>query len=335
MRVPVGIAGSSKIVGGQPVGPGSSGSGGDSLFGNGHPIAQATADSPSKSRFSVPALIGVGVLLLTLIGGGLFLSGAFSGTLGPSGNSRSAASTESDFTNSIGMEFQLIPAGTFTMGSPEDEPDRGDDESQHRVEISRDFYLGKFEVTQGEWKSVMGTEPWKGEDYVKVGDNYPAVYVSWEDAVVFCQKLSSRDGVEYRLPSEAEWEYACRVGSESAYSFGADASELGRHAWFEDNADSVGEEYSHEVGQKRGNGFGLHDMHGNVWEWCGDYYDSEYYSNSAQRDPMGPDEGTLRVLRGGCWGNSSQNCRSARRFGRSPVNRFSFLGFRVLRSSIK
>ena len=389
MHVPVGITGGGKIVGGRPVAPGSSGSGGESLFGNARPVAQPSADPPSISRFSVPALIGVGVLLLTLIGGGLFLSGAFSGTtdqpvgvspgssvaksdsrfeeagsdsyfedvsesseesagaaklIAPFGLSEIEAAQsqlkrekglESDFTNSIGMKFRLIPAGTFTMGSPEDEPDRGGDESQHRVEISRDFYLGKYEVTQGEWKSVMGTEPWKGESSVQEGDDYAATYVSWEDAVAFCQKLSSRDGVEYRLPSEAEWEYACRGGSESAYSFGADASELGAHAWFNDNTDSVGEEYPHEVGQKRGNGFGLHDMHGNVWEWCGDYYDSEYYSNSVKRDPVGPDEGSDRVYRGGSWNNSSQLCRSAFRNGYSPDNRDYLLGFRVLRSSIK
>ena len=132
-----------------------------------------------------------------------------------------------EVTNSIGMKFRLIPAGEFTMGSPESEPDRDDDEKQHRVEISRPFYLGKYEVTQGEWKSVMGTEPWKGEDFVKEGADYAASYVSWEDAVSFCEKLSKRDGVEYRLPSEAEWEYACRGGSDSVYSFGDDSDDLG------------------------------------------------------------------------------------------------------------
>ena len=308
----------------------------------------------NRYKFSVPALIGVGVLLLTLIGGGLFLSGAFSGTtdqpagaaklLAPLGLSEIEAAQsqlkrekglESDFTNTIGMKFRLIPAGTFTMGSPEDEPDRVDGETQHRVEISRDFYLGKYEVTQGEWKSVMGTEPWKGKSLVREGDNYPAAYVSWEDALAFCQKLSSRDGVEYRLPSEAEWEYACRGGTESAYSFGADASDLGKYAWYYENTYDIGEEYGHEVGEKLSNHFGLHDMHGNAWEWCGDYYDSEYYSNSAQRDPMGPDEGTNRVPRGGGWFLFSQNCRSARRFGLPPDFGDDVLGFRVLRSSIK
>ena len=181
----------------------------------------------------------------------------------------------------------------------------------------------------------MGTEPWKGKSSVQEGDDYAATYVSWEDAVAFCQKLSSQDGVEYRLPSEAEWEYSCRGGSESAYSFGADASDLGKYAWYHENANDIGERYAHEIGEKLSNHFGLHDMHGNAWESCGDYYDSEYYSNSVKRDPMGPDEGTLRVSRGGGWFLSSQLCRSAFRGRFSPDDRYFSLGFRVLRSSIE
>ena len=219
------------------------------------------------------------------------------------------------------------------MGSPESEADRDDDELQHRVEISGDFYLGKFEVTQGQWKSVMGTEPWNGKSFVKEGADFAATYVSWEDAVEFCKKLSTRDGVDYRLPSEAEWEYACRGGSESAYSFGDAASDLGKYAWFYDNASSVGEKYAHEVGQKLANDFGLHDMHGNVWEWCGDLYGD--YDSSETRDPTGASDGTLRVSRGGSWVYSSPNCRSANRNWFSPDDRYFSLGFRVLRSSIK
>jgi formylglycine-generating enzyme required for sulfatase activity len=230
---------------------------------------------------------------------------------------------EQEIINSIGMKFRLIHKGSFLMGSPADEADREDDEAQHRVEISQDFYLGKYEVTQGEWKSVMGTEPWKGEDFVKAGAGYPATYVSWDDAVEFCTKLSSRDGVD------------CRGGSDSAYSFGADASDLGRHAWFDKNAYNIDEEYAHEVGLKRGNGFSLHDMHGNVYEWCGDYYESEYYSNSPKRDPMGPSDGSIRVSRGGSWFISSLDCRSANRNGSLPDGQNFILGFRVLRSSIK
>ena len=157
--------------------------------------------------------------------------------------------------------------------------------------------------------------------------------MSWEDAVEFCKKLSTRDGVDYRLPSEAEWEYACRGGSESAYSFGDAASDLGKYAWFYDNASSVGEKYAHEVGQKLANDFGLHDMHGNVWEWCGDLYGD--YDSSETRDPTGASDGANRVYRGGCWNFSSQSCRSALRIRFSPGFRDCDLGFRVLRSSIK
>ena len=219
------------------------------------------------------------------------------------------------------------------MGSPESEADRDDDELQHRVEISGDFYLGKFEVTQGQWKSVMGTEPWNGKSFVKEGADFAATYVSWEDAVEFCKKLSTRDGVDYRLPSEAEWEYACRGGSESAYSFGDAASDLGKYAWFDDNESSVGKRYAHEVGQKLANDFGLHDMHGNVWEWCGDFYG--HYDSSETRDPTGASDGAYRVHRGGSWSNSSRHCRSAYRSCSSPDSRSDLLGFRVLRSSIK
>ena len=270
--------------------------------------------------------------LLALIGGGLFVSGAFSGgTNQPLAEPLSVRLVE--ITNTIGMEFRLIPSGEFMMGSPKDEPDRGDDESQHRVEISEAFYLGKYEVTQGQWKEVMGTSPWKDEVLkVNEGDDYPATNVSWDDAVEFCKKLSRREGVEYRLPSEAEWEYACRAGSETDYSFGVDAADLGKHAWFNDG---IGERYAHEGGQKLGNNFGLYDMHGNVCEWCGDWYRDDYYESSPPRDPMGPDEGSDRVNRGGTWLNGAQNCRSAFRYGNSPDYRYFNLGFRVLRSSIK
>lgn len=242
---------------------------------------------------------------------------------------------EPEIKNYLGMKFRLIPAGEFIMGSPEDEPDRADDEIQHRVEISREFYLGVTEVTQGQWKELMGTEPWKSEDFVKEGENYPAVYVSWEDALEFCEKLSKREGVEYRLPSEAEWEYACRGGSNWKYHFGNTSTDLGKYAWHDVNADDVGEEYAHEVGQKLANGFGLHDMHGNVWEWCGDCYGEDYYKVSPSRDPAGPEDDASRVLRGGGWSDTARLCRSAFRGWDSPGYRFNFLGFRVLRSSIK
>ncbi|MCA9048380.1 MAG: SUMF1/EgtB/PvdO family nonheme iron enzyme [Planctomycetaceae bacterium] len=241
-------------------------------------------------------------------------------------------------TNSIGMKLKLIPAGEFLMGSPESEQGRSDDEHQHRVRITQPFYLGVTEVTQGQWTAVMGTEPWKGEDYVREGADFPATYVSWEDAVEYCKRLTSREGVTYRLPTEAEWEYACRGGTTTRFHFGSSETSLGDYAWFDGNAWDVDEKYAHLVRQKRPNGFGLYDMHGNVWEWCQDEYDAEYYKTSSAADPRGPSEssgGSRRVYRGGCWYDSPQGCRSAHRGGYSPSSRHGDLGFRVLRSSVK
>ena len=249
--------------------------------------------------------------------------------------------------NSIGMPFQLISAGRFMMGSPENEPGHKENEFLHEVRLTSDFYLGRFEVTQGQWKTVMGTQPWKGEREGREGAKYPAVYISWDEATEFCRRLSKRDGVLYRLPTEAEWEYACRGGTDTAFSFGTAISivgtegikatngikDLGKYAWFKDNAWDAGEKYAHKVGQKLPNGFGLHDMHGNVWEWCGDWYSDDYYSKSSKRDPTGPEDGTGRVSRGGSCVNSPQSCRSAARTGFLPDSRNFSLGFRVLRSS--
>ena len=235
-----------------------------------------------------------------------------------------------DFTNSIGMKLKLIPAGEFLMGSPESDEDAGDSENpQHRVRITKPFYLGVTEVTQGQWEAVMGTRPWSGETYVKEGSDYAASYVDWQDAWEFCKKLSSKEGVPYRLPTEAEWEYACRGETTTVYHFGDDASRLGDYAWFEDNAYDVDEKYAHRVGQKKANAYGLHDMHGNVREWCADQYDSDYYENSPTDDPTGPTTGSNRVHRGGSWSNGPRRCRSADRFTGSPLWRYHRDGFRV------
>ena len=245
------------------------------------------------------------------------------------------SSRQDVLTNRIGMDLKLIPAGEFMMGSPASEEGRYDNEYQHRVRLTQSFYLQTTEVTQGQWKSVMGTEPWKGQEYVKEGDDYAATYVSHEDAIDFCRKLSAREGGTYRLPTEAEWEYACRGGTQTMYSFGASAGQLGEYAWFAENAEKVGEEYAHRVGQKVANGFGLYDMHGNVYEWCSDWYDAEYYKSSPGVDLGGASSGSFRVLRGGSWGYAAGFCRSAFRYGNSPSYRYSGLGFRVARSSVK
>jgi formylglycine-generating enzyme required for sulfatase activity len=234
------------------------------------------------------------------------------------------------FTNSIGMQLVQIPAGTFLMGSPESEEGRDNDERQHRVELTRPFYMATTEVTQQQWKTVMGTEPWKGKGDVKEGADYAASYVSWEDATEYCRKLSQKEGKTYRLPTEAEWEYACRAGSTTVYSFGEDASRLGDYAWYYVNAWNINEKYAHRVGQKKANAFGLYDMHGNVREWCQDWYGDDYYGTSPTADPGGPSSGSSRVLRGGSWFFNVLFNRSACRFRNTPDNRSFDDGFRVV-----
>jgi formylglycine-generating enzyme required for sulfatase activity len=234
-------------------------------------------------------------------------------------------------TNSIGMVLLPIPAGTFTMGSPASEKNREDDETQHQVTLSKPFYMGRTEVTQGQWKKVMGTEPWKGIDFVQEGDDYPAVYISWDDAVAFCKKLSEKEGKTYRLPTEAEWEYACRGGTKTAFSFGDDEAKLSDHAWWggvigEGNAQD--EQYAHRVAQKLPNPFGLHDMHGNVWEWCRDWHDD--YPSTPLRDPQGPDSGSSRVLRGSSWFDEPSRVRCAARYSITPGYRDGYGGFRLV-----
>ena len=241
--------------------------------------------------------------------------------------------------NSIGMVLVPIPAGEFMMGSRvsavelakrfdtsadyfEDQPPR------HPVTLTKPFYLGATEVTQGQWKAVMGTTPWKGDDRVKAGDDYPATDVSWEDAVEFCRKLSEIEGVEYRLPTEAEWEYACRAGTTTLYSFGDDESQLGEYAWYSENAD----DRTHIVGQKKPNPCGLYDMHGNVCEWCQDCH-GEYPSYDVT-DPVESDTYLFpeRVLRGGSILDDAPSLRSADRGLDLGDDYRSFVGFRAART---
>ena len=240
------------------------------------------------------------------------------------------AQSPKEIINSIGMKLVLIPKGTFMMGSPESEQDRDDDEKQHKVTISKDYYLGVYEVTQAQYEKVMGTNPsyFQGNKIEGSSSNHPVDRVSWEDAVVFCKKLSDlpeekKAGRVYRLPTEAEWEYACRAGSKSAYSFGESSKSLGDYAWFVGNS----KYQTHAVGEKKANAWGLYDMHGNVVEWCSDWYGE--YPKVAVSDPTGPKEGSYRVLRGGGWRYEAANCRSAIRGRLSPDDRNRSLGFRV------
>jgi len=240
------------------------------------------------------------------------------------------AQAPKEITNSIGMKLVLIPKGTFMMGSPESEEGRKENETQHEVTISEDYYLGVYEVTQAQYEKVMGKNPSSFQG-AKVGNenaDLPVENVSWDDTVEFCKKLSDlpeekKAGRVYRLPTEAEWEYACRAGGVTAYSFGESSESLGDYAWFDENSNGQ----THPVGQKKPNAWGLYDMLGNVWEWCSDWYDE--YPKGAVSDPTGPIKGSFRVLRGGGWDGGAALCRSAYRFRGVPSVRFNFLGFRV------
>jgi len=239
-----------------------------------------------------------------------------------------------EITNSIGMKLVLIPKGTFMMGSPASEEHHDESETQHEVTISKDYYLGVTEVTQGQYEKVMGTNPsffQKRELRKSDSSMYPVEQVSWEDAVEFCKKLSDlpeeKKAVrEYRLPTEAEWEYACRAGSKTAYSFGESSKSLGDYAWFRRNSNGQ----THPVGEKKANAWGLYDMHGNVSEWCSDWHGD--YSKGVVSDPIGPREGLERVARGGIWGGPAETARSGSRAWRNPAVQY-YDGFRVALSS--
>ncbi|MBL8868717.1 MAG: SUMF1/EgtB/PvdO family nonheme iron enzyme [Planctomycetaceae bacterium] len=231
------------------------------------------------------------------------------------------------FTNSIGMKFRLIEAGTFLMGSPVSEECRGGNEVQHPVTLTQRYYMGSYPVTRAEYREVMGNHP-----SLNTMDQYPVEEVSWEEAQEFIHRLNVMPaevsaGRCYRLPTEAEWEYACRAGTKTAYSFGDDASLLHQYGWFSEN--SLGK--SHPVGVKRPNAWGLYDMHGNVWEWCHDWYGE--YPSSAVVDPKGPSEGACHVLRGGRWGIRALLCRAAKRHANSASIRLG-CGFRLALSPI-
>jgi formylglycine-generating enzyme required for sulfatase activity len=279
-------------------------------------------------------------------------------------------------TNSIGVPLVLIPAGEFVMGStPEDiawalaegEKISGSkshldvlrsESPQHRVKISRPFYLGTYVITQSEYEKVVGVNPSgftakqidslafkpplsenevnrRAEARKKVegmdARRHPVETVNWDEAAEFCRRLSSSRAERtaqrvYRLPTEAEWEYACRAGTTSRWYNGDNAAELADIAWFGDNAGAM----THAVGQKRPNAWGLFDMSGNVYQWCADRFSVDYYAKSAPTDPTGPAAGTARVLRGGCWDNIPPFCRSAYRYAYSHTAHSRPFGFRVV-----
>ena len=246
----------------------------------------------------------------------------------------SSGSRETITVSSIGYKMVYLEPGTFMMGSPSSEPGRHGGETRHRVTLTKGFYIGATEVTQGQWKKMMGSNPSENP-----GDDCPVEQVSWEDCQQFIQKLNRLEGTDkYRLPTEAEWEYACRAGSETAYCFGSGAGQLDQYAWYDDNSRGR----AHPVGLKKPNAWGLYDMHGNVLEWCQDWYDGGIYPSGSVTDPTGPSSGIWlllrappRVCRGGSWGGSwnydAKDCRSAVRYTGSPGDRYDFLGLRLAR----
>ncbi len=237
-----------------------------------------------------------------------------------------------EFPGGAKVEMVWMHPGSFIMGSSHLEPGRGNYEGpRHRVTISRGFYLGKYEITQAQWESVMGGRPWAGQLNVKEGSDHPAVYVSWEDVHEFIDRLNAAEGaVVYRLPTEAEWEYACRAGTTTRWSFGDDEGQSGDYAWFFGNGWGSGERFAHPVGTKRPNLWELYDMHGNVWEWIQDGF--RQYTSYRQLDPRGPDPGrSARVIRGGDYTSLSRLMRSASRVSKAATSRSSGVGFRLVR----
>jgi formylglycine-generating enzyme required for sulfatase activity len=267
-----------------------------------------------------------------------------------------------ELTNSIGMKLVLIPPGEFMMGSGESKLETArayppfpnalagpwqltwmfePEHPQHRVRLTKPFHLGVFEVTQEQYEQVMGTNP----SSFKATQN-PMETVSWNDAVIFCDMLSALPAEmtadrTYRLPTEAEWENACRAGTTTRDYSTSDASNLDEHAWFAENSGGAKQPWPNSMGvfaggttqpvaRKISNAWGLFDMHGNVWEWCADWYDADYYKSSPRDDPTGPATGSERTSRGGSWNGPAFDCRTATRGRNMPSHRLNSLGFRVV-----
>ena len=235
-----------------------------------------------------------------------------------------------DTTNEIvvGIDFVQINPGSFNMGSNGGE---ASEKPVHKVTLSKGFFMQTTVVTQGQWASVMGTRPWAENDFVKEDKSAPAVMISWNDCQAFIKKLNSREGEnKYRLPTEAEWEFAARAGSSQDYCFGYDQGLLDEYAWYDRNTVAVEEQYPHPVALKKPNQFGLFDMHGNVWEMCEDWFGK--YPVEDVADPVGPLNGSYRIYRGGCWNRNVSNCRVSSRFVNTSVFKFNNIGFRLGRN---
>ena len=269
----------------------------------------------------------------------------------PVASERSEATALADdkvLINSIEMKLVLIPAGKFQMGSPETEAERETKELLHEVSISKPFYMGAYEVTQAEWQKVTGKASQALFDAKNGGGpDHPVENVKWYDMVDWCNRLSAlpaekKAGRTYRLPTESEWEYACRAGTTTPFHYGKSlaSTESNFNGTFPygDAAKGPYLRRTEKVGSHTPNAWGLYDMHGNVAEWCSDWYDPDYYRDSPKADPKGPPKGVLptdykdfyRVARGGCWLDEARACRSAYRFRAMPHDAYQLIGFRVV-----
>jgi formylglycine-generating enzyme required for sulfatase activity len=281
--------------------------------------------TPNKSRLGPALRVGVVLVLCFALA-----TGPGCQATGPAPVLSELAPLLSDLATDPGIKLVRIPAGTFLMGSPVDETGRSNNEGpQTQVTLTRDFFLGATDVTQGQYEAVMGTNP---SFFKTAGKDAPVESVTWYDAMAFCQKLTEReraaghlpDGYALTLPTEAQWEYACRAGTTGPY-----AGDLDAMAWYARNSGRT----THPVGSKQPNAWGLYDLHGNVWEWVLDWYGP--YPGGAVTDPAGPATGTYRVHRGGSWSNVATDCRSADRHGDLASGRSSHsLGFRIALSVV-
>jgi formylglycine-generating enzyme required for sulfatase activity len=285
-------------------------------------MTQLASPSPRRSVW-FSRWLPVVAALVALGGAALCAFGAEAAPASPPAAASAPPAGQPHLIRDLGLSLLPVPAGKFMMGSSYSEPGRRDDEVEHMVTLTRPFWLGRTPVTQGQYTRLMGTNPSRYKDQ---DPDLPVETVSWDEAIAFCRKLTEREraagrlpaGHSYTLPTEAQREYACRAGSPGRY-----AGELNAIAWYSGNSDDKPQ----PVARKQPNAWGLHDMQGNVWEWCRDWYGN--YPSDSVTDPTGPASGSQRVYRGGAWFHSAELCRSASRYRIEPTYRGSLLGFRI------
>ncbi len=316
------------------------------------PPAPAASASPAASTAKRPAasvipkqvsnpknrrymIAGAAIVVLLFAAWGILGRGSSESPDGgaKTSKSRGGARKAGDQATFDGIDFVWIPAGTFQMGSPPGETSRGRDEQLHEVILTKGFWMAKYELKKEQWAAVMETKPWQGKDNIPYAENGPASMMTWIDANLFTRKLNKEQDGPYRLPTEAEWEYACRAGTTTPYSFGVhEGFQLQEHAWFVANCYQNKENYAHAVGTRKPNPWGLHDMHGNVWEFCSDWYGAyPFPDDGAVTDPKGPETGNGRILRGGAYDSRDYQNRSGIRHTQYVNRYYPSVGIRLVR----